>query len=826
MKRFLLATCLVCAGFSNRAVAVTTVPVGNPGNPPDQNYKGQGQFGAVPYDYRIAVHEVTNNEYVSFLNAQVGILYPSYFIDPLQLFNLSMEQDPRGGIWFDPGTPCPLELCGGQHPPSDPPPQFRIKPGMGNMPVNFVDWYNAARYANWLNNGQGYGSTEAGAYTMGAINSTGVPFYPQSIERNHGATWFLPNEDEWYKAAYHQPASNGGDSDDYWLSPAGNNVTTVGSVGPSSTSYYGTLDQGGSVQEWLENASGSNRVVRGGYWDGSNNVNFHADQRTLLSPAYAGADTGFRVAHIASGWQSDHPPDPPDPPSQTDIFQWEYINPADPGQGKRQSTTLCVSGAGRTTGPNAVFWNINLDMAYLIGANLTNVRVGFTGLANADFSHANLTNANFENLNNLTGANFRQANLTGARFAYSDLTNADFTQANLRNAGLGQLTGANFTDAEVRGAGFDGITLAQLYSTASYKAGDLTGIGLNGNLTGANLAGRNLSNASFFASVLTNVNLTGAEVRGANFGRGWSNEGTGLALEQLYSTASYKARDLAGISLSGNNLAGANLAGQNLRGAAFFSTVLTGANLSRADLTNGNCMNADLSGANLRHANLTNVGFFYEARLSDANLSGADTRGALYLEFPSSATTNNLIRPNGHITGLDLTAGESLVIRDYDSGNPNYNPPTGPLPIVVEQLFAMDATGTLRMVFEADAWDSTISFAPGIPVARGGTLELLFADGTNVASQIGRKFKLFNWTGAVPTGTFNVFSPYAWDLTNLDTNGEVTLTAIPEPASIMILAVMLAPICFLRELSNGTIRLTRDSRCYFSRHCAKRCASD
>ena len=36
----------------------------------------------------------------------------------------------------------------------------------------------------------------------------------------------------------------------------------------------------------------------------------------------------------------------------------------------------------------------------------------------------------------------------------------------------------------------------------------------------------------------------------------------------------------------------------------------------------------------------------------------------------------------------------------------------------------MDATGTLRLVFDADPWDSTISFAPGIPVARGGTLEL------------------------------------------------------------------------------------------------------
>ena len=43
-----------------------------------------------------------------------------------------------------------------------------------------------------------------------------------------------------------------------------------------------------------------------------------------------------------------------------------------------------------------------------------------------------------------------------------------------------------------------GITPAQLYSTASYQAHDLTGIGLYGNnLAGVNLAGQNLTNADF-----------------------------------------------------------------------------------------------------------------------------------------------------------------------------------------------------------------------------------------------------------------------------------------------------------------------------------------
>ncbi len=138
------------------------------------------------------------------------------------------------------------------------------------------------------------------------------------------------------------------------------------------------------------------------------------------------------------------------------------------------------------------------------------------------------------------------------------------------------------------------------------------------------------------------------------------------------------------------------------------------------------------------------------------------------------AITANLIRADGHIAGLDLTGGEQLTVRDYD-GNPAVGMPSGLLPIVVDQHLAMDATGTLRLEFDADAWDSTIAFAPGIPVARDGTLDLTFAPGVDVAAQSGRTIDLFDWTGVRPTGIFTVSSPYSWDLNKLYTTGEVTL---------------------------------------------------
>src|SRR5262245_32473981 len=89
-------------------------------------------------------------------------------------------------------------------------------------------------------------------------------------------------------------------------------------------------------------------------------------------------------------------------------------------------------------------------------------------------------------------------------------------------------------------------------------------------------------------------------------------------------------------------------------------------------------------------------------------------------------------------------------------------------------------------VFEADAWDSTISFAPGIPVALSGTLELTFAAGVNPATQLGRTFHVFDWTGVTPSGAFAISSPYTWNLSNLYTSGEVTLTAIPEPSMLVL----------------------------------------
>src|SRR5262245_7030306 len=76
--------------------------------------------------------------------------------------------------------------------------------------------------------------------------------------------------------------------------------------------------------------------------------------------------------------------------ARADIYQWEYINPADPSQGKRQSTKLAPDGDGADAVPGANLAFRNLTVAYLIGADLTGASAYYTNLTNADLNQANL----------------------------------------------------------------------------------------------------------------------------------------------------------------------------------------------------------------------------------------------------------------------------------------------------------------------------------------------------------------------------------------------------------------------------------------------------
>ena len=266
--------------------------VGNPENAADP----LTGFGAVPYAYNIGTYDVTAGQYAEFLNAKD----PSG-ANTLQLWNHSMAGSLFGGISFN-----------GDNPSGS---RYVVTAGRQNHPAECVTWYDAIRFANWMNNGQGTGDTETGAYTLGPSDAIGVPINGNSITRNVGAKVFLPSENEWYKAAYNIPGSSS-----YKLYPTSSNAAPIAS-GPTAlanhanyhgavesptdvgaytgtTSPYGAFDMAGNVWQWNELLLfGSLRGVRGSSFFG-NSGDLLSSFRPVDSPSFKGDDYGFRLASV------------------------------------------------------------------------------------------------------------------------------------------------------------------------------------------------------------------------------------------------------------------------------------------------------------------------------------------------------------------------------------------------------------------------------------------------------------------------------------------------------------------------------------------------
>ena len=289
-----LASVLV-VNSASAVVNIAYVPVGNAGNVADTRVMNDGStgYGAVAYEYKIAKNETTIGQYAEFLNHAAKS-------DPYALYITNMGYDTTIAGIIRSGSSGSYE--------------YSVIGSSANKPITYVSWFDAARFCNWMHNGQGSGSTETGAYTLnGAMSGIYVV--------NPGAKTWIPSENEWYKAAYYD-ATKGG-TGGYWRYPtqsdtlAGNTIgvansanywdgdyvgypgmalTDVGAYGVNSDSFYGTNDQGGNVQEWNDAVvSDSARGRRGGSWDLNGGS---LASRGGAVPLAAGSSLGFRVASV------------------------------------------------------------------------------------------------------------------------------------------------------------------------------------------------------------------------------------------------------------------------------------------------------------------------------------------------------------------------------------------------------------------------------------------------------------------------------------------------------------------------------------------------
>jgi sulfatase modifying factor 1 len=281
MLAAIFLTCTAGLGVSQATVVLDMVTVGDPGNIADSN--GHGSVG---YTYQIGKYEVSNAEYAEFLNAVAKS-------DPFGLYNPSMEIASRGGI-------VRTGVDGAY--------VYTVKTGFENKPVNYVSFADAARFANWLTNGQGL-SIETGAYNMSEPLET---MTRMTAQLGQDVQFFVASEDEWYKAAYYDAGIGG-----YWAYPTQSNVMPTASAPNAlpnqanyanfngvptdsgsytgSFSYYGTFDQEGNLSEFTDTISGVNRVRRGSSYSNSNTGSGYS---TTDAPTGEAVSIGFRIVMV------------------------------------------------------------------------------------------------------------------------------------------------------------------------------------------------------------------------------------------------------------------------------------------------------------------------------------------------------------------------------------------------------------------------------------------------------------------------------------------------------------------------------------------------
>ena len=295
------------------------VTVGNPGNNADTT-----GFGAVSYTYQIGKYDVTIAQYTAFLNAVAKA-------DPNGLYNNNMATD--------------LNIAGISRSGASGSYLYSVMNNGGdssNKPIAYVSWFNAARFANWMANGQpvglqSVGTTEDGAYNLiNAANGMAVPKNTCNPNTGGAVAYWIPTENEWYKAAHYSPTINNTGSPGYYLyatqsnSAPGNTIgnaanqmnviigvnfsvtqiatlsatqnylTNVGAF-TGSASYYGTYDQNGNLYQWndLDGTASTYRGVRGSMWFAGT----QAAQSILYAaytPTHSGLDVGFRLASLSN----------------------------------------------------------------------------------------------------------------------------------------------------------------------------------------------------------------------------------------------------------------------------------------------------------------------------------------------------------------------------------------------------------------------------------------------------------------------------------------------------------------------------------------------
>ncbi|MEM8954045.1 MAG: SUMF1/EgtB/PvdO family nonheme iron enzyme [Verrucomicrobiota bacterium] len=255
------------------------VEVGDAGNGDDDMY--ESPFGGTGYEYGIGKYEVSEDA-VTKANGEGG---------------LGITQSSRGA----------------------------------NRPATGISWNEAARFVNWLNTSEGYQAAYRFEFQPGDVGysaNQNILLWDsidawqldgENLYRHKSARYFLPSEDEWFKAAFYD-----GDLGVYYNYATASDVTPTavesGTLDGTAVfgrqsspaevfsagglSAYGTMGQSGNVFEWIESAdeapndlAAESRVLRGGIWNEPSPF-LQSTSRIDAQTTYEDFGVGFRVAIV------------------------------------------------------------------------------------------------------------------------------------------------------------------------------------------------------------------------------------------------------------------------------------------------------------------------------------------------------------------------------------------------------------------------------------------------------------------------------------------------------------------------------------------------
>ena len=275
MKRVRLAICLVVvcvitvanltSADTIQGINMDFVTIGHAGNAADTRRMTDGTvgYGTVGYNYRIGKYEVTNaqwNAFTAAAGAPIGN-HTSLYTDPQQ-------------------------------------------------PTNRVSWYETLQFCNFLTSGD----KSKGVYQFSGTNANPGDFLGinrDAAKATYEKIYFLPTENEWYKAAYYKSDGSGYSrhtnglneiptADNGW-NYSGGSYSIPWNVGTGTQEQNGTFDMTGNVWEWNEALfSGPQRGMRGCALSSSSAdfVTFGSSYRGYYYPDSEDEGIGFRVASI------------------------------------------------------------------------------------------------------------------------------------------------------------------------------------------------------------------------------------------------------------------------------------------------------------------------------------------------------------------------------------------------------------------------------------------------------------------------------------------------------------------------------------------------